>query len=236
MIFADKPKKIAIVIVTYNANELLPIQLKCIKKYCQDDKYDIIVIDNSDIPHHVSYIMADCITNNVIYKKYESSTKDNSKSHAEAANYAYRLFKNTYEYFFYLDHDCFPIQNFGIEEMLYLDVAAGIIQVRGNIIYLWPGCLMFNNNILEDCIDFSPNETLSLDTGGNLYKVVNNNSNIYYLDEENVEIIEEGFKTNYSLIYDKTFMHFIKGSNWNKNPNHIKRMEILMTILKEKIL
>jgi hypothetical protein len=173
-----------------------------------------------------------CGLNGITYLKSNSSSQGGSQSHSFAANLSQVVFGDSYELFFYLDHDCFPVKDFSVSETLGdLGLMAGVAQAKAQT-YLWPGCLMFKRGIGE--IDFSP--LPGLDTGGGLYKLVNKHGDriVYFSEEyeENPEFQKGKYKF-YSLINDRTFLHFINGSNWNNSNDHRERINSLINILKK---
>lgn len=222
--------KTGIIIITYNTSQLIDLQVKCIRKFCKDNEHDIIIVDNSDHSYHIQALYQYCRINKVKFQPFIPTTKDFSKSHAEAANWSYNRFKDKYRYLFYLDHDCFPVKDFSVSEILEEQLITGIHQGTRTS-YLWPGCLFIRTSIGE--VDFSCNSKLGLDTGGNTYKIVKNiKLFLDYIDEQYEYI--DNTEDFYSMLCDSTFMHFIKGSNWNNNPNYETRIEKLINILKQK--
>jgi hypothetical protein len=83
-------------------------------------------------------------------------------------------------------------------------------------------------------IDFSVNHELGLDTGGNLYKIVEQaKDDIIFFNEiynENPEFTKNMYNF-YALINDGMFMHFINGSGWNKVGHQEERINSLLNIL-----
>lgn len=232
-------KKLAIVIITYNCHNVFLKQIERIARHCKD-KYDLIVIDNSTNEKSVMAITHYCdkIRESgelvVMRHKVIASSVNSSASHSFAANYSQTLYGESYDYFLYLDHDCFPVKDFSVIDLLGAKAMAGVGQAKIKKTYLWPGCLMFKKN---SSIDFSPNHELGLDTGGNLYKAMElSGDNVIYFDEihkQNPEFTK-GFYNFYSLINDGMFMHFVNGSNWNNREHHEERINSLLNILDQQ--
>lgn len=231
--------KLGIIIVTYNIADLITKQIECIKKFCVDKNYDIIIIENSDhddvstaIRYYVRNI--DCI-----FLKTRSADANSSLSHAFACNFAYSKFRDNYDLFLFLDHDNFPIKNFSVAEILKDKVIAGLGQSKSKD-YYWPGCVMFNNSSIEhNLIDFSVSHDLELDTGGMLYKIIERHG------KENCAFFDEKYYENpfwksvgynfYATINNDMFMHFINSSNWNPTDKNKERIYTLLHILDGKI-
>lgn len=241
-------KKTAIVIVVYNTAEYVVKQHETIKRFCKDDP-DIIIIDNSDKPEVSEAILYRIRDLGCIYEKTNPASGNPSWGHSFAANFAYGKYRYLYSHMFFLDHDCFPIKEFSMIEILGDKVMAGMAQTRASEAtsvsgktYIWPGCLMINNEKVDpSLVDFSPNHEFNLDTGGNLYKVIEK----YGLDQfvffnehyfENIHFKKVHYNM-YAIIKDGLFMHFIGAGNWMKLPEeeNIERLSGLMAILEERL-
>jgi glycosyltransferase involved in cell wall biosynthesis len=233
--------KIAIVIVIYNISNLISMQIDLIKRFCKDNSFDIIIIDNSSDTKISNELRV--ITNNKncnYIKRGSYQGEDFSQSHAAACNFAYEKVQN-YEYMFFLDHDNFPITNFSIENILNDKIIGGLGQIRKTKTYFWPGCVMLNNyKIDHSLIDFSINSSFGLDTGGMLYRIIEayGQNNCVFFDEYYEDnISENGINYgNYSLInkMSLSFMHFRNASNWNYIINNKERINSLINILNNK--
>ncbi len=237
--------KIAIIIVVFNISNLISTQIELIKYLCKDNNYDIIVIDNSH--HNKSHISEEIknytINLNCLYDKVTEDLFDFSQSHAFACNYAYNKFQEHYEYMFFLDHDNFPIANFSVKEILVDKIIGGVGQSRITKDYFWPGCVMFNNKkISKDLIDFSINRELGLDTGGQLYQVIDVHGKEQCVFFDQLDVKNTSFAGNtynfYNIFtniinapYKFSFMHFINASNWNNKSHNNDRINSLLKIL-----
>ena len=224
----------AIVIITYNAHDLLLKQIECIRKFCKD-QHSIIVVDNSTDSESIEAIKFYCNQQDVERIKTNASSKNGSESHSFSANLSYLILRDRFDLFFYLDHDCFPVRNFSVIEILSDTAFAGLGQEKSKK-YIWPGCLLFDSTkIDESMIDFSPSHIHGLDTGGNMHTAIS----IYGANYFN-EVYEqnEAFPTPpynfYSMIHDYTFMHFVNASNWSGSENNADRINSLINILKQK--
>lgn len=234
--------KTAIIIVIYNVDLFIVKQIECIKRFCKDE-HQIIIIDNSTIPEVSEAIKYRIREIDCIYKKTQANSGDPSLSHSFAANFAYWKYKDSYSLVFFLDHDAFPIKDFSVKEILGDKVIAGMAQTKpSGKTYIWAGCLMLNNGVVEkELVDLSPNSEYGLDTGGNTYKIIDKYGlencvffNEHYHENVHFKIPHYNF---YSIIHDGVFMHFIAGSNWQKtNENeHAERISTLMVCLGEEI-
>lgn len=238
--------KTAIIIIVFNISNLISTQIKLINKFCKDIEFDIIVIDNSNKIEISSIIEKHTTDNGCQYIKTPEAPCDFSQSHAFACNFAYSLLKNKYDYVFFLDHDNFPIGNFSVSEILTNEIIAGIGQSCISKNYFWPGCVMINNKINSNLVDFSVNPNLGLDTGGNLYKIIDvyGIHNCIFFDQIDIKntLFDGKSYNNYNIItapismaQQITFMHFINASNWNKIICNEDRINSLLKILDEYV-
>jgi hypothetical protein len=230
--------KVGIVIVTYNTPVLLPVQLDLIAKYCKDD-YQVEIFDNSFIEKAAVSIMYHAQLRGAGYTRTKAKSVNSSVSATFALNVSFVRLRDKYDYFLYLDHDAFPLREFSVIEELGDSLMAGLGQQKAKM-YMHTGFLMFNNKeIPQDFIDFSCNDAYQLDTGGNLYRIIEKYPDrITYWDEEYEEnpYFTQGFYNFYSMINKGMFMHFINGAGWNKleQAGQNERINSLLNILHEK--
>lgn len=232
--------KVGIIIITYNLDaRIFLLQIECIRKFCKDENYTIEVVDNSSNEEMAETIRHHAQEQEVNYKRTYSSFTNDSRSHSFAANLSYNTFKNVYDVFFYLDHDCIPVKEFSVLEMLGDSIIAG---VRAGIktFYYWPGCLIWNNTLIDkELINFNPNNELRLDTGGEFYKVIEKyGDGCKYFDEigyENPYFFNTPLYYFYTTIYKNTFLHFIGASNWMALEKNEERLNSLINITTNKI-
>lgn len=232
--------KTAIVIITYNTAQLIQKQVELIRRFCKDE-HDIIIVDNST---HVDVSEAIVYYNNTMQCKYyktHSSSMNGSDSHAFACNWAYHTFANSYDYFFYLDHDNFPIKEFSIKSLLENKIMVGMGQNKQGIEYFWAGCVMWDNTKIDHTlINFSTNLELALDTGGMLYKVIERygKEKCTFMDEiphQNPNFNKSMYNF-FVLINNGMFFHMLNGSGWNPSEANEERINSLLNILNEKTL
>lgn len=229
--------KVGIVIVTYNIpGEVFLLQVAALKKFCKDN-FDILVVDNSSDPELAEHIRYHSSHLSLNYTKTFAGSKGSSDSHSFAANFAYQKFKDEYSYFLFLDHDCIPVLEFSVIDTLAGGhVAAGIGQEK-NKKYFWPGCLFLNVAAIDkEIVDFSPSE--GLDTGGNLYKIIEKYSEeacIFFNESyhQNPDFVSKDYG-HYAMIHNQTFLHFIAGSNWVNKSDHQHRISSLINVVKQK--
>lgn len=265
-------KRCAILSVHYNNSSFIIPQIQCIRKFCTDPNYDIIIVDNSDTGNFHEAIKYHAERLGAIYMKTQASSSNGSQSHAFALNTGFQKYKDDYKEFLFLDHDAFPIKEFSVSKSLLQNddgnlVIAGLGQGQAYK-YFWAGCFAvdlatppsnpgkkvlkpigqwtqenvpeYDNEpiLIKDLIDFSPNHELKLDTGGNLYKIIEayGEKNCAFWDEkycQNPNFTKSQY-TSYALINNEMFLHCINGSGWNKAEANEERINSLLAILREK--
>lgn len=233
--------KLGVIIITYNLPvEIFLLQMAAIKKFCTDD-YEIELFDNSsrlkfseEIKYHSGVL-------GIKYIKTFSSSQNGSDSHVFALSLSYQIVKDRYDFYLYLDHDVIPTKEFSVAKILGDDhIMAGVGQGAKKK-YFWVGCFMFNANKLDrELIDMSYSHQLGLDSGGNLYKVIEK------YGEENFIFFDESYHENpyyknpqsqyrfYTMLNEDMFMHFVGGSNWINLEDNQARINSLINIAKEK--
>lgn len=234
--------KIAILIITYHIDPRILIgQIQNIKKFCQDADYTIHFFDNSTDEDKAAGIKHHIIDQGCEYHRTISQTNDPSVSHSFAANFAFKTLKDRYEAIAFFDHDLIPVKPFSVQEILDGKVMAGVTQYQGNkVFYFWPGCLFFDNTRIDkDLVDFSPNNELGTDTGGQLYLLINKYGveNLSLIDETGcLNPLLENHPTHYfyMMLYEGTFLHFLAASGWAGEQDHEKRINSLINIVNEK--
>lgn len=225
-----------IFIITYNTpSDVFLCQMEAIKKFCKDDGYIVEIWDNSSEEEFALAISYHCENRGVKYTRAKVGNLDPSRSHACAANMAYFVGSKIYDNFFFLDHDCIPIADFDVESELIGIMAKGIGQGAKKT-YFWPGCFMFSG-LLGDYIDFTPNGQYGLDTGGNLYQMIDElpKEKFKFIGEEYRENPDYNGKYNFYSVIDGRFMHFINTSNWNRQEDNEQRINSLLGIAKNYI-
>lgn len=227
---------LGIFIITYNIPaEVFLLQIDAIRKFCKDEHYRIIIADNSSDDDMSEGIRYHSNRLGLVYTKTNASSVNSSDSHSWAANFIYQKYHHPFRYCFFLDHDCIPVKDFSVLEILGDKAMAGLGQAKQKT-YFWPGCVMWDGDKVID-IDFSPNSEFGLDTGGNIYKAIEDVgvSECVFFDESYHQ--NPHFKGKYdcfAMINDDMFLHFINGSNWNDEKNNTDRLNSLINITRQK--
>lgn len=242
---------VAYVVIAYENPIFVDMQIRTLMRFCHDTKYDIIIADNSREPmaivdrigefyNEAQYGILSAPNSRVSVLRVEFDRNDSSVdynnpsiNHAMALNDVWKTIRdNNYSKIVFLDHDCFAIKPFNFIGTLGPNVMAGIGQQKTKM-YLWVGLLFMNaeymNNML---VDFNVCHEHGLDTGGQMWRIVENLDAQGCLRTFDEHVVNAG-DFSYSLIHRGTFMHFTNGSNWKAIDADVHRRinEQKMTLL-----
>lgn len=217
--------KIFIGIVQYNRSCFLREQINRIHRYlllAREDNLDISIGDNSTNHDERRTNKAICNELGCRYMNYEMNEGDPSFHHSMALNALYQTsIEEQNDFSLFMDHDTFMFAPSNIIYESRDKHFAGIGQAKLGKMYLHPNvCLLNNRFVPRSVVDFRPCE--GMDTGGRLSDYVGTlkTSEINHLKFEygNYKYYNELTEINdiYEII-GSSFMHFIKGSNWNEN-------------------
>lgn len=217
----------AVVIINYNSPKYLEPQILRLRKYLklnEGDSLDIILGDNSRNGKAITKNQEICRKHRVIYIKYHFTEGDYSSHHALALNAIMEEYRNNFNAILFIDHDIFLFNYSDIFLRNKEKHFSGLAQNKMEKTYLHPGIMLVNLEITRDVnFDFLPCE--HMDTGGRMADIIEK-SNVEFLWIRYSEYSINGVIDFYEII-DNVWMHFIKGSNWNKNKNHAHRINFL---------
>lgn len=217
-----------LITIAFNNNEVIELQNLYIRKNLQE-KYNYIVLDNSNIDKISKKILEYCNNNDIPYIKLPPNPflDEPSKSHGIALNWAYyniiKKFKP--KFFGFIDHDILPIKETYITSNIKNGIW-GLIQERKEKWYIWPGFSFYKYaNIDKHSLNFMPSD--GLDTGGSNYSIIYKNikknsinkiNRIYFNTNKNEKIdIFDNSDDTIEIIGD--WIHLMRISNWNNNSN-----------------
>lgn len=227
--------KIFIGIVQYNKSCFLRDQIARIHRYllrAKDDKITICIADNSTNPEERKVNEGLCNELGMFYLECDFHEGDPSLHHSLALNLLHEksLFDEN-DFTLFLDHDTFLFAPSNIVYESTEKYFAGIGQAKMGKMYMHPNCLLINNKFVpREVVNLSPCE--GMDTGGRLSDYISGlkTSDINHLKFEHVNFNYDGTNDIYEVL-GSAFMHFIKGSNWNRNPKGAQRQEALINEL-----
>lgn len=244
--------KVKVILSTFNRPDFLPIQIKLIQKFLQND-HEIIVIHDSRNNEYVSEFEKICNDLEVKFYHHESSPgKNSSQYHGEAIQWAYDNIINKEcinDLTLILDHDMFLIEKFDVIEFFGENDIAGRYQNRGSVEYVWPGLIMFKYTSIKDIsFNFYPGQYFGelLDTGGGTCHILRTEgikykqTNCEYPDVyDGINLLDVNINLGFGfeLHLDGKFLHFRNACGWHNNmqkdPNDSNKKKVLEHILKD---
>src|SRR3990167_7097398 len=211
--------KIFIGIVNYNRSCFLREQVARINRYllrAKDDRITIAIADNSKNNDDRRVNKGLCDELNLFYMDCDINEGDPSLHHSLALNLLHE--KSLYDendFTLFFDHDTFMFAPSNIVYESRDKHFAGIGQAKLGKMYMHPNvCLINNKFVPKEAINFCPCE--GMDTGGRLSDYISGlkTSDINHLKFEHINFNYDGTNDIYEVL-GSSFMHFIKGSNWN---------------------
>ena len=227
--------KIFIGIVQYNKSCFLREQVARIDRYllrAKDDRVTICIADNSTNQADREVNDALCKELGLFYIDCQFNEGDPSLHHSLALNLLHEksLFDEN-DFTLLLDHDTFL---FAPSNIIYNSIGkhfAGIGQNKIGKLYMHPNCCLINNALVpREEVNLAP--CAGMDTGGRLadYIATLQHSQINWVPFRYGEF-KYGETNDIYEVIDEAFMHFVKGSNWNGNPNWNQRQDSLLNEL-----
>ncbi len=208
--------------IAFNNAKLIEKQILLCKKNINDDFLHIIV-DNSSNQEAANQIRSICVKHNIMYIRLPKNHLFSSHSHALALNYTWEniIRKRVCNYFWFLDHDIFPIKKTSIlplikSQKLYWIISDNKRYMKGRWI-LRPGFCFFDKNVSKT-FDFSVVKHIfpfyALDTGWGNYKHIYAKLDKKSLKSTNVSIINKWWYM-YDLAKNGEWIH-ANGASYKK--------------------
>ncbi len=212
-----KSQEFEIYTVAFNNVQVIDYQIQLCKKNITDDFLHIIVDNSSDLKI-ADQIRNVCVKYWIMYVKLPKNTLFCSQSHALALNYTRKNFiqKRACKYFWFLDHDIFPVKKTSLLPIIKKQKLYGYLVDKyrrwfvANTWFLWPGFSFFSKKLSKK-FDFGLAKSLFplyvLDSWwanyGLIYKYLNKND-IEFADRK-LFGVDHAMKTgllNYDVILD----------------------------------
>lgn len=233
-----KPKEFEIYTVAFNNNKVIDYQIKFMKKHFKDEHQHIIV-DNSSNKEISREIREICINNDTMYIRLPKNTLFSSQNHALALNY---LRKNIIsqrieiKYFWFLDHDIFPIKDTYIlpflkkQKMYWYLLDKEKLEYARNAWTIRPWFCFFDKSISKK-FDFRPAKSIlplyALDTWWKNYRLIFKNFDKNKLEFASKDLIwvredQKGMKLEYSK-----YANYTDGDKYLKNNNILYTYELI---------
>lgn len=239
----DTPPKLLLVTVAFNTPILIQYQIEYIKKYLQDEDYQLIVADNSTKDKYRKEIQKICEDNSIEYipipmyinRLHTSRGFFHGASHGAALNWLFYhvLTVRRPKYFSFIDHDIIPFAPTSLLQHIEKGMDFyGDYRKRGKGWYVWPGYCIFRYEMMEH---YQPNflpmryEGVYFDSGGSNYKNIYRyypleasyfakNKQIKLKETESLTKWDQIYHADYIQIIDNDWVHIINGSNYAQIP------------------
>lgn len=160
--------------IAFNAPEMIKHQIALMGKF-YSDPYEMIIVDNSDLPKAEAAIKNTCLSSGIKYERSPAAWNRGSESHGNCLNWVLKniVIPSDYRYFAFMDHDIFPIRKVKMLETVRLHGLFGVPQAWTKNWYLWPGLVFFDREMInkfcqEELLDFRPVPE-KWDTGGSMW-------------------------------------------------------------------
>lgn len=224
--------KTKIFLATYNRPDFLEKQLNSLEKYFSED-YVPIVLHDSRGDEYCAEFDEICSRRNVDIFHHKSPVgKTPSQYHADLILWGYEniaLVDYEDQFVMFLDHDMFLIEEFDIISYMNEYSAAGCLQKRENVEYLWPGLTILRmDSVAELQFSFSPGLYYgqSLDTGGGTCDLLRvpgmryKDTVVEYPNEyQGINLSDSNIHMGYpfELHLDGKFLHYRNACSWHNN-------------------
>ena len=211
--------------IAFNKPECVEVMLLAWKKYAKNTQ--LVIIDNSSDFNARSQIKELCFANRNLYLALPKNPEWHpNRSHALAMNWVfYNIVKECKPiHFGYLDHDCFPFNNFDLDKKMnefFIYGEKRISEKYPEFWNLWAGFCFFNYGFTQSQggnMNFIHSIELGLDTGGNnwrsLYRNIPNENCLFSNSLKKRLVDENGTLTDFGVM--DNFVHFGSGSRKDK--------------------
>lgn len=211
--------------VVYDRTDLMELQLKCLRKFCSGIQ-ELVIVNNGpdfDSISKESYRLGlRCFNHTRLYY-------NPSNHHAGALNHIWQNeARHSADQSLFLDMDIFPVRNTSPELLLEGCTLSGVVQIKGDVRYPWPGMLsVAPNPPAPTLLKFDCGE--GMDSGGGLARYMRETgATCNWIPE--VQCEPGGIFTN---IIARDWAHFRDVSNWQRKPQEVvnRRVELLRDYL-----
>lgn len=231
-----------LVVVAFNNERLIRMQIERLKKYSVEN-FQLLITDNSSDEQIAAKIQTICYAEKVSYIRVPRQRLFRlSDSHGIALNWVYYqiIRKTNFDIVGFLDHDIFPVKQFTISAILGHRNMYGVkhYAVHENnkdvwdsttpdLWYLWPGFTFFRLKYIRKMkVDFMPMflGNVYFDTGGSNWKHIYSNTgadDAGFASWDQVKIGDGQVRQyDYVELIDASWVHMINGSFWKNNEDY----------------
>jgi hypothetical protein len=231
----NNQKSLFLITVAFNDEILIQKQIEAMKEFIKDNNYCHIIVDNSSVKAKRKEIANVCKKQNITYIPVPKiiscriSKISGNISHGTAMNWAYYNIINVIkpEYFGFIDHDLFPVENYHVMNKLCGQDMYGTLRNRMKGWYIWAGFCFYKYAFIKDIqMNFLPKVFHGeyFDTGGAnhslLYKYHNykklrfSSYTTFRIQNFNADIYKDNniFHNNCIQIIDDSWVHIVHAS------------------------
>lgn len=248
----NNQKSLFLITVAFNDEILIQKQIEAMKEFIKDDNYCHIIVDNSSVKAKRKEIVNVCNKQNITYIPVPKiiscriSKISGGFSHGTAMNWAFYNIINVMkpEYFGFIDHDLFPVENYHVISKLYEQDMYGTLRNREKGWYIWAGFCFYKYTFIKDIqLNFSPKVFHSeyFDTGGSNYTRLYQYYNFKQLQfaptttlriqNFNADIYQDNriFHNDCIQIIDDSWMHIVHASCINDKTLQKNKIENVLS-------
>jgi hypothetical protein len=213
-------------------SDFLPWQIKGLKTFCLDRDWEFVVLNNAihrpKIHTQIEAASKKRRVRSLTVPEEVWDRKNSSLAHKETLKWVWHsvILKERPDIVGILDFDLFLTAPFRAESYLADHELAGWFCRNQHIRYLWPGLMLFDLRKLPnpETIDFDRGiiEGVRVDVGGAIHRYISKHPQ---LNIRNIPIgmFSDEFRVS---MYDKTWIHYCKGSGWdNPDPDYKSRKD-----------
>ncbi len=238
--------------------DFIELQYRSLKHYLKND-FELIVFNNCSIfhPFRRQEIRNECKRLSLQCLEVKQNHSNPNMACAVPIQWSFdTIIKYDKGISCIIDSDMFLVSPFDIEKHMKNFDFAAVKQIREHVNYLWNGLMFFDLRTLpdKDSMNFMCGkvEGQAVDVGGLLYywlkknpdlrlrnilhtsHIYSTNQNMDCLPKEIREKYEEDFRFE---IYDRAFLHYGRGSNWDKMDKgyHDRKTKLLHFFVEESI-
>jgi hypothetical protein len=203
-------------------SDFLPWQIKGFQTFCLDVDWEFVVFNNAihrpEVHAEIEEIAARNRIRSITVPENVWDRTNPSLAHKETLKWAWHSFvlKEQSAIASFIDFDLFLVAPFKAESYLTDCELAGWFLQNQHIRYLWPGLMFFDIQRLPEpeTIDFDRGviEGVRTDVGGAFHRYLKKHSQLKVKNIP-IEMFSDEFRVS---MYDKKWIHYCKGSGWDK--------------------
>jgi len=200
--------------VHFNRPDFVKLQLDSFNRFVKNE-FEFVIINNANDPE----ISKQCELLNIECVSCDNSHLDPSSSHSAGLAMLQEYITNDGDIHIILDHDMFIIDDVDLVEYSKDYSLIFLNQQSSGVDYIWPGLVVINSNNSPDLhtLGFSYGifNDIRFDSGGESCSyLLNNNLNNRLLLHVPFFVNDTDELNAAMYHYDKTFLHYFRGSNW----------------------